>query len=471
MEACCTKAKTLSDRYVRMVSMGYRIGFRGCAHLGYASRRIAKHPTSGWDLRVVDGHVAHQLIMHDMLDCGVAGIVDGGDLFHWSRPRIRDIECALTVDDMRVENGAWLLVNTGNHDASHGSDVSATSVLHRPTLNARSVYPDPMALAADHIEQHAQTWPGFYEIHQPNPDVPLYLHLIPHHGLDPELAEFGITIDPHPVPDAVNVLSTHGIFMADERLYRAVERHGAERIIPTDWANRGWDAVILSDYHTQGPIPGYGEDDGRGRGQVWYTGSALCRGFSDDPGPRGWLLVELHEDGTVSVTPRHVWQRPQRDLEPVNATGKTVNEINDEVQQRLSSQRWWDEGSAELTGHGGWIVRLKITGTSREQRHGLESRRGEWDQLMSEAASWHISMDTAPGTVSVDLAGGEHRSITARITDFPEALTSRIDQGELSTVKSGMPTEIVSGAMNRAVAILRDEDDSDPRRSATTTPS
>ena len=108
-------------------------------------------------------------------------------------------------------------------------------------------------------------------------------------------------------------------------------------------------------------MPGYGPAD-RERGQVWYTGSAVRRGFSDSVGPRGWLLVTLNDDGTVVVTTRPVWQRPQHELPVINAAGLTAAEVDEQVTTHLGVSSWWDPASAELTGDGGYILRQRITG-------------------------------------------------------------------------------------------------------------
>jgi hypothetical protein len=34
---------------------GYKIGVRGCQHLGYAARNMRLDRTTGWNQRVVDG--------------------------------------------------------------------------------------------------------------------------------------------------------------------------------------------------------------------------------------------------------------------------------------------------------------------------------------------------------------------------------------------------------------------------------
>src|SRR5690349_17758755 len=94
---------------------GYKIGVRGCQHLGYAARNMRLDRTTGWNQRVVDGHIAHGLIMHDMINAGVDGIVDGGDLSHWNKPVPRDIAIANRVDDLRVSAGTWAIATPSYH--------------------------------------------------------------------------------------------------------------------------------------------------------------------------------------------------------------------------------------------------------------------------------------------------------------------------------------------------------------------
>lgn len=398
--------------------MSYTIGVRGCQHLGYTATTMRMHP-SGPNLRAIDGYVAHRLTMQSMLDADVDGIVDGGDLAHWSVPVPRVYQTATEVDDMRVSaptsggGWRWYRGNTGNHDAGAGTAVSAAVALHRPTVAAHVVFPGNQA--------EFGPLPGLYEVHQPDPDVPLFLHIVSHNGL-----ASGTGVDPKPVPGGVNLLFAHGIFTGDQRLRAMLESHGEQRIIPQQWADRGWDQVLLSDIHTLGAVPGY---DNRDRGQVWYTGSAVRRGFSDTAGPRGWLKVTISDDGTVAVSSQPIWQRPQHDLPVVDATDMTSTEVDDAVTFALGQSSWWDEQSADLTGDGGYILRQRIVGVSGTLRRALTPMMGRWDALAKlggkGAAWWRADLVSAS---SADTAGGSPaagRSITSHVADFAADLMKR----------------------------------------------
>ena len=430
--------------------MSYSIGYRGCQHLGYAARNMRMHNDTGWNLRVIDGHVAHELTMRDMLAVGVNGVFDGGDIAHWSQPENRDIHHMRLIDDLRVDAigqdglAPWYRGNTGNHDVGAVSAISAASALHRPALEAQVVYPGNQSVAGP--------LPGLYEVHQPDPAIPLYLHIVSHNGL---LAGQGVS--PEPVPGGVNLLSAHGIFTGDPRQRDMWESHGEQRVVPTSWVDRGWDAVLLSDLHTLGPVPGYGPAD-RERGQVWYTGSAVRRGFSDSVGPRGWLLVTLNDDGTVAVTTRPVWQRPQHELPVINAAGLTAAEVDEQVTTHLGVSSWWDPASAELTGDGGYILRQRITGVSPSLRKSLNGLNGRWADLAKAsglgAAWWDVPLES---TVIAATAATGQRTVTNRISDFSSDLADRVGgTGKVAAMVAGIAPQDRDGVISAARAYLAD---------------
>jgi hypothetical protein len=421
---------------------GYRIGVRGCQHLGYAARNMRLDRTTGWNQRVVDGHVAHALIMQDMIDAGVDGIVDGGDLSHWNKPVPRDIEVANRVDDLRVAAGIWAVANSGNHCAGGGADLSAMSIMHRPDLGMKAVYPDPKRGPGDGTGPH----PGLYEIHRPVDG--LALHCVSHYGLDRSLSDYGIHIDPQPLPGCLNLLFGHGVFDADGRLYQCVNPHGEERPIPVDWAHRDWDAVLLSHYHTPGPVSGF--DNGEPC-QVWYTGSALTRGFADEAGPRGWLLVTIDDTGRVAIELRTIWQRPQFDLPAIDATGLSAADLHDIVIDNIGDTPLWDEESALITGDGGAIVRQVISNTVPAQRQALGARAGRYANLTRDAAWWSITYEQPTNAQALPSGRRSGRDLTRRFTDFGAELRLRSGRlAEAVKVPHGLRRPVVAQAASWA---------------------
>lgn len=405
-----------------------KIGFYGCAHLGYRMGGMNRSHPAGLNLREFDGYHAHQTIIEEMLNAGVDGIVDGGDLFHVEHPPVRAAAEALRIDDLRVADGkrrgktVWRRTNGGNHDNGASTATSAVSHINRSALGSLAVYP--------HSDTNVGPHPGFYEVHQPDPEKQVYLHIVSHNGLDGALAERGIIIDPQPVPGAANILVSHGIFSADGRMFGACDRHGAERVIPLEWAQRPWSTVILSDYHTLGPIPGFGPGDDFDGPEVWMTGSGVRRGFSDEDADRGWLEVNIDDRGGATVTPHPIWQRPQVDFPTIDARGMAVADIDALVRHRLSTQAMTDVDAADRTGDGGVIVRQTIAYTTQAQRQALASPRKEWAVMAQAAAYWKAPYQHPQATeFASEVDKEEGPAFDPANLDFAAEFTRRLDTG------------------------------------------
>lgn len=430
----------------------YRMGFYGCAHLGYRMNAMARQHPSGLNLREVDGYVAYEQVVDDMIAKGVQVIVDGGDTSHTHRPSPRTTDEALRVDDKRVAAQIPRITNTGNHDGASSSEVSAVATVHRPSLGSYGVFPRADRPTAETFGPH----PGLYEVHQPDLEVPLYLHVVSHYGLNPRLADKGIVIDPQPIAGGVNILVAHGIFSADDRLFGATDAHGATRLIPAEWVDRKFDVSILSDYHTPGPIPGFGPDQRRA-GQVWMTGSLVCRGFSDELCTRGWLLVELGADGYLTVTLQPIWSRPQIDFDTIDCAGKSVEDINRTVRSRLASRRWWDEESAALTGDGGYLLRQRLTGASAAQKQGIRALAGEWSTAAGEAAYWNAPfIGSAPASGDLSDPNRRKRSLqrSTRAVNFTQDFADRCSRGRVGAVLGAAAPEIREEVTVKTATIL-----------------
>lgn len=399
--------------------MPYRIGVRGCQHLGYSTQGMRLNPETAWNQRIVDGHHAHRETMVDMIATGVDGIIDGGDLYHWNKPVARDIEVANRVDDLRVDAGIWELINSGNHDAGGALDTSAAGVMHRPHVGAHAVYPDPTRAAGEGFGPY----PGLYEVHMPTEG--LAIHVVSHYGLSRNLADQGINIDPTPIEGCINILTSHGMLQVDDEWLHSLNEHGEERPVPTEWLERNWDASVFSHIHEQYRVD-FGPQDAT-RGQVWWTGSAVRRGFADDACARGWLEVVVNDDGRVDVIPHAIWQRPQHDLQVIEAADLSVADIDDIITLNLTSVAMHDDDSLTRTGHGGAIVRQRVRGTTAAQRQGLNALASRYARLTADATWWQLAHDRSATNTTI-LGDGTARAVTNRVTDFTGALQARADR-------------------------------------------
>ncbi|APE12782.1 hypothetical protein BO226_25945 (plasmid) [Rhodococcus sp. 2G] len=167
-----------------------KAGFFGCTHAGYGMRGMARKHPSGLNIREVDGYVTYELVQRDMIASEVNFQVNGGDTFHVHHPPVRAVNAERRIDALRITAGIPAIANTGNHDGGAGTSVSAAALLHQPELGRCAVFVDPARPDDDMFGPV----PGYYEVHQPVPEVPLFLHVVSHSGLDPRLQERGIEI-------------------------------------------------------------------------------------------------------------------------------------------------------------------------------------------------------------------------------------------------------------------------------------
>ena len=344
--------------------MSYSIGYRGCQHLGYAARNMRMHNDTGWNLRVIDGHVAHELTMRDMLAVGVNGVFDGGDIAHWSQPENRDIHHMRLIDDLRVDAigqdglAPWYRGNTGNHDVGAVSAISAASALHRPALEAQVVYP------GQPVRCRAVAWPV-----RGSPTRPCHSPVLAHRF--PQWAPRWSGCQPRTNSrwgePAVRARHFHRQTPANGTCGNPTVSSGSSPPPGSTAVGMRFCCRICTPWVR---CPGTGRPTvNAGRSG---TPDPLCDAASPTAvGPRGWLLVTLNDDGTVAVTARPVWQRPQHELPVINAAGLTAAEVDEQVTTHLGVSSWWDPASAELTGDGGYILRQRITGVSPSLRKSL----------------------------------------------------------------------------------------------------
>lgn len=405
-----------------------RIGHSGCAHLGYFPRNPRTVTVGGNTLpiREHDGYVAHRLIIEAMISAGVDLAFDGGDLFHTPSPSMATLDVAMEHDRALRNAGVDTFYNTGNHDAA---------------VAARRLTPTALMGAADGncvctgVQTGRGPAEGRYEIVEFDH---LAYHVVSHQGLSITSSEddpFEIT----PVAGKTNILVSHGAFEADNRIYGAAEPHGDEYPVPTDWADLV-DLMVLSHFHQMGKV------EWAGGCPVWWTGSSLRRGFADPQNDRGWLLVDATGD-TPTVTENPIWQRPQYELDTVNADGMAPAEVVAAIQDNLMGVAWEDPESYELTGHGGPIVRQQVWGLDQAGRQYVEAHRKVLDDYADGAAEWNLRLESRQSAS----AGIDHAMQTAvRALETPLA---RFDQ-LADTLGAGIDPTVRPPAMVAARATL-----------------
>lgn len=354
--------------------MPYKIGFRADAHVGYAAK-CRVHAASGLNERVRDGYIAHREIVSQMIEAEVDLVVDGGDTFHRSHPSVSDIVWVRRQMERFAAAGIPVIGNTGNHDASAERGKSpATAAVHDPDRG--------IVMLTDPYQRF-------------EPADGLAIHLISHYGL----AQSERLI-PEPVDGMINIMSAHGAALVPgHEIFHCADSPGEQPIGLDLLTDTRFGLHLLGHYHGMGEIID----------NVWYAGSAIRRGFSDPEGGRGWLLVTINDDNTMSVEPRYISQRAQHDLPRIDATGLSGSDVEDQIRANLASV---DIGDA--------IVRQVVTNCSTSIRRGIDQpsiARTAGDALMWMPDFRRPELTDETGERTVEGVGASLR--TAGSADLP----------------------------------------------------
>lgn len=273
-------------------------------HLGYRDRssihQTGIDPLDGSPipLRELDGYKAWDAVIDGVINDGVDAVVIAGDIGHEPNPSVRALR-HMQVGLLRLAEAGIPVHNiTGNHDTNDiRGDIAFTELLHRPDAG---------------IYSHSQP----YKLYHLTDDIAL--HMVSHHMYTENVE---VMSEVNPLPGVVNILTTHGSLI-DPLLKERIKVHDTVRevVIPDSFLNAGWDAMMLGHIHERG----YVGDPKQG---IFYNGSLIRRGFSDAEGNmgRGYTLWKFSmKNGVVAGVKREVrsvWQRPQEDLPPIEASG------------------------------------------------------------------------------------------------------------------------------------------------------
>lgn len=340
--------------------MTFNLAFLADSHLGYRAR--VKSNSKGINLILQDGYDALRDIVNAILNSEVPihAVVHGGDFAHTSQPTVRDIAVGNFYLRKLAKAGIPFYGVGGNHDSS---DITA----------------DLPAVAAFNDADRQ-----IHMVHEPYKKFEiadgLLLHAMSHHGLHEEEAP-----DLKVNSDVINIFTTHGAALdpKNQTLLRCVDSP-REQIIPVELITEDMFAVnLLGHYHSRYAV-------GNESLNTWYAGSAIRRGFSDEPGPRGWLLVQIEADGSVKVTPKDIPQRPQFDLPIIDAEGLNPSEVMDQLELNMERTMETDREP---------IVRQRVMNANRVVREGLDYNK--INELKEHTLSWQLKL-MPPENVSVD---------------------------------------------------------------------
>lgn len=329
--------------------MTFYIAFLADSHLGYRAK--VRSNAKGINIRVQDGYDAFRETLEQIITSPVpiGAVVHGGDLFHSSKPSIRDIATAQHYLRELAKRSIPFYGLTGNHDATDAkAELSAVAAVNDPDKQIFALY-----------EPYKQ-----YELTDG-----IVLHSMSHHGLS---AEDAPTITP--VDGALNLFTTHGAALDPKnKTLMMCADSPREQMIPVEMIlDEGFILKLLGHYHSRHAVGGESLN-------TWYSGSSVRRGFSDDAGERGWLLIGVEPDGRITVTPKNIKQRPQFDLPSIDADGMTSSDVMNLLEINMGR-----------TATGGLepIVRQKVINAPRSIREGLD--RDRIRDLSEHMLSWQL---------------------------------------------------------------------------------
>lgn len=372
--------------------MTLNLAFFADSHLGYRAK--VKNNSKGINIRVQDGYDALKEITRGILTCEVPihGVIHGGDFAHTSQPSVRDITVGNFYLRKLAEAGIPVWGVGGNHDSS---DIRA----------------DLPAVAA--FNDRARK---IHMVHEPYEKFEIadgvMLHAMSHHGLhEGDAPEIKVS------SDVINVFTTHGaaIDPKNQTLLRCIDSP-REQIIPVEMITEGmFNVNLLGHYHSRYAV-------GNEVLNTWYAGSAIRRGFTDEPGQRGWLLIQIEPNGKVTVTPKDIPQRPQFDLPIIDAADLNPSEIMDLLENNIERTVGLDQEP---------MVRQRIKNANRIVREGLDYNR--INTLKEHMLLWQLELLKPEVTVtdkkvSASLSSNRSVSIIDNYKRFTEEAAKNVPE-------------------------------------------
>lgn len=332
--------------------MSYNIAFLADTHLGWSAR--VKATPKGVNVRVQDGYDALKNVARQILEkhteITINAVVVGGDLFHTSTPTPRDILVAQKIFRVIADAGIPVYILAGNHDATDNrAHLAAVAPIDDPKRGIHALYTPYKA----------------YDL-----EDGIVLHAMSHHGLKnddiPTVAA---------VPGKINIFTTHGAAL-DPKNHTLMNCAGSprEQMIPVEMiVDEDFAVKLLGHYHTRYPVGGEVLN-------AWYAGSTVRRGFSDEPGARGWLLVKLDDGGKTVIEPQDIKQRSQFDLPPIDTANMTASDVMDELEVNIETTKNVDDEP---------VVRQKLLNVTAGIRQGLDLNH--ISELTKHMLYWDLS--------------------------------------------------------------------------------
>lgn len=342
----------------------FNIAFFADSHIGYHA--YSRTTPQGRNIREQDGYNALHETITQIVDSPdkINVVIHGGDLFHTSQPSMHNIATVQHYLRVLSKNGIPFFGIAGNHDVTDNrSMLASVAVVNDPDKNIHTLYKP-------------------YQVYDISKKDGIFLHSVAHHGLSGDEAPKISS-----VTDGVNIFTTHGAALDPKNAaLMHCKDSPREQVIPPEMVlDDSFVVKLLGHFHSRYAVGGKELN-------TYYAGSSIRRGFSDEPGARGWLLVKVFPDGRITVENKDISQRPQYDLPIIDASGLNSMEVQDLMETHILSTRR-EENDSQFDIKHAPIVRQKIINANRGVRSGLD--RLHIEKLTTHMLSWKFEFDNA----------------------------------------------------------------------------
>ena len=340
----------------------FNIAFFTDSHIGYQS--YSRTTLQGRNIREQDGYNALHETITQIVNSPekIDAVIHGGDLFHSSQPSMHNIATVQHYLRVLSKNGIPFYGIAGNHDVTDNkSMLAAVAVVDDPDKQIHTLYKP-------------------YQVYDISKKDGIFLHSVAHHGLSGDEAP-KIT----PVTDGINIFTTHGAALDPKNAaLMHCKDSPREQVIPPEMVlDDSFVIKLLGHFHSRYAVGGPELN-------TYYGGSSVRRGFSDEPGARGWMLVRIFPNGTVTVEDKDISQRPQYDLPIIDASGLSSLDVQDLMETHMLSTRR-EENATQFDAKYAPIVRQRIINANRGVRSGID--RLHIEKLTPHMLSWNLKFE------------------------------------------------------------------------------
>ncbi|MGQ9865819.1 MAG: metallophosphoesterase family protein [Pseudanabaenaceae cyanobacterium] len=333
-------------------------------HLGF--RAYHRLTDRGINRREADVFAAFREALDRIAELQPAAVLIAGDVFHVPRPsNYALVQSQAELFRFRQKCAAPVILIAGNHESVRSADNRCILELLRAVPGVQAVTENPEAVTVGDLR----------------------VVCLPHNSLS-RLQ----TIDVRPDPQALyNVLMLHGTVDSNR-----INDYGGYDV-PANLLELPWDYVACGHYHTHTHLGRYAYY----AGAIERTSNNIWQEANED---KGFVEFDLaHHQARFHALHK---PRPTLDLPPIDAFGKDVTTLNQELAANVAAVDITDK-----------LVRQRIVNLPKSQQAQLDARLlRQW-----QTQAVHYLLDARPPNLSPTAAIASscpHQGLTAIVEDY-----------------------------------------------------